>query len=297
MEITAQLVKQLRARSGVGMMECKKALTQNNGDIEVAIEWLRKQGLAKADKKADRVAAEGRIVLAQSDENRDGGKAVLVEINCETDFVGKDESFLAFANDVAKVALASGAPDVQELLDMAWPGGGSVDLARQALVATIGENIQVRRMVRVDSANTVGAYVHGGRIGVLVELKGASAEFARNVAMHVAAMNPSYVSAAHVPAEIVAKEREIALAQISEKDKAKPAEILEKITSGKVNKVISEMTLTGQPFVLDTNMTVKAALKKEGAQVLTMYRLAVGEGIEKKEEDFHAEVMKQAGLA
>lgn len=297
MEITAQLVKQLRARSGVGMMECKKALTQNNGDIEVAIEWLRKQGLAKADKKAARVAAEGRIVLAQSDENRDGGKAVLVEINCETDFVGKDESFLAFANDVAKVALASGAPDVQELLDMAWPGGGSVDLARQALVATIGENIQVRRMVRVDSANTVGAYVHGGRIGVLVELKGASAEFARNVAMHVAAMNPSYVSAAHVPAEIVAKEREIALAQISEKDKAKPAEILEKITSGKVNKVISEMTLTGQPFVLDTNMTVKAALKKEGAQVLTMYRLAVGEGIEKKEEDFHAEVMKQAGLA
>ncbi len=180
---------------------------------------------------------------------------------------------------------------------MAWPGGGSVDLARQALVATIGENIQVRRMVRVDSANTVGAYVHGGRIGVLVELKGGSAEFARNVAMHVAAMNPSYVSAAHVPAEIVAKEREIALAQISEKDKAKPAEILEKITSGKVNKVISEMTLTGQPFVLDTNMTVKAALKKEGAQVLTMYRLAVGEGIEKKEEDFHAEVMKQAGLA
>jgi elongation factor Ts len=297
MEITAQLVKQLRARSGVGMMECKKALTQNNGDIEVAIEWLRKQGLAKADKKAARVAAEGRIVLAQSDENRDGGKAVLVEINCETDFVGKDESFLAFANDVAKVALASGAPDVQELLDMAWPGGGSVDLARQALVATIGENIQVRRMVRVDSANTVGAYVHGGRIGVLVELKGGSAEFARNVAMHVAAMNPSYVSAAHVPAEIVAKEREIALAQISEKDKAKPAEILEKITSGKVNKVISEMTLTGQPFVLDTNMTVKAALKKEGAQVLTMYRLAVGEGIEKKEEDFHAEVMKQAGLA
>jgi elongation factor Ts len=297
MEITAQLVKQLRERSGVGMMECKKALTQNNGDIEVAIEWLRKQGLAKADKKAARVAAEGRIVLAQSDENRDGGKAVLVEINCETDFVGKDESFLAFANDVAKVALASGAPDVQELLDMAWPGGGSVDLARQALVATIGENIQVRRMVRVDSANTVGAYVHGGRIGVLVELKGGSAEFARNVAMHVAAMNPSYVSAAHVPAEIVAKEREIALAQISEKDKAKPAEILEKITSGKVNKVISEMTLTGQPFVLDTNMTVKAALKKEGAQVLTMYRLAVGEGIEKKEEDFHAEVMKQAGLA
>ena len=297
MEITAQLVKELRERSGAGMMECKKALIQNNGDIEVAIEWLRKQGLAKADKKADRVAAEGRIVLAGPDQGADGGKAVLVEINCETDFVGKDASFLAFANEVAGVALASGAPDVQELRDMVWPAGGSVDQARQALVAKIGENIQIRRMVRMDSTNTVGAYVHGGRIGVLVELKGGSAEFARNVAMHVAAMNPPYISAAHVPAEIVAKEKEIALAQVSEKDKSKPAEILEKITSGKVAKVINEMTLTGQPFVMDTNVSVEAALKKEGATVLAMHRLAVGEGVEKKEEDFHAEVMKQAGLA
>jgi len=293
MEITAQLVKELRERSGAGMMECKKALTQNNGDIDTAIEWLRKQGLAKADKKADRVAAEGRVVLAQ-----DGGKAVLVEINCETDFVGKDASFLAFAADVAKIALASGAPDVKELLDEAWPGGGSVDQARQALVAKIGENIQIRRMVRVDSGNNVGAYVHGGRIGVLAELKGGSAEFARNMAMQIAAMNPPYISPAHVPAEIVAKEKEIALAQVSEKDKAKPAEILEKITSGKVNKAISEMTLTGQPFVLDTNVTVEAALKKEGAEVLAMHRLAVGEGIEKPTgDDFATEVMKQAGLA
>lgn len=293
MEITAQLVKELRERSGAGMMECKKALTQNNGDIDTAIEWLRKQGLAKADKKADRVAAEGRVVLAQ-----DGGKAVLVEINCETDFVGKDASFLAFADDVAKIALASGAPDVKELLDEVWPGGGSVDQARQALVAKIGENIQIRRMVRVDSGNNVGAYVHGGRIGVLAELKGGSTEFARNMAMQIAAMNPPYISPAHVPAEIVAKEKEIALAQVSEKDKAKPAEILEKITSGKVNKAISEMTLTGQPFVLDTNVTVEAALKKEGAEVLAMHRLAVGEGIEKPTgDDFATEVMKQAGLA
>jgi len=293
MEITAQLVKELRERSGAGMMECKKALTQNNGDIDTAIEWLRKQGLAKADKKADRVAAEGRVVLAQ-----DGGKAVLVEINCETDFVGKDASFLAFAADVANIALSSGAPDVKELLDEVWPGGGSVDQARQALVAKIGENIQIRRMVRVDSGNNVGAYVHGGRIGVLAELKGGSAEFARNMAMQIAAMNPPYISPAHVPAEIVAKEKEIALAQVSEKDKAKPAEILEKITSGKVNKAISEMTLTGQPFVLDTNVTVEAALKKEGAEVLAMHRLAVGEGIEKPTgDDFATEVMKQAGLA
>jgi len=293
MEITAQLVKELRERSGAGMMECKKALTQNNGDIDTAIEWLRKQGLAKADKKADRVAAEGRVVLAQ-----DGGKAVLVEINCETDFVGKDASFLAFAADVANIALSSGAPDVKELLDEVWPGGGSVDQARQALVAKIGENIQIRRMVRVDSGNNVGAYVHGGRIGVLAELKGGSAEFARNMAMQIAAMNPPYISPAHVPAEIVAKEKEIALAQVSEKDKAKPAEILEKITSGKVNKAISEMTLTGQPFVLDTNVTVEAALKKEGTEVLAMHRLAVGEGIEKPTgDDFATEVMKQAGLA
>jgi len=292
MEITAQLVKELRERSGAGMMECKKALAQNDGNVEASIEWLRKQGLAKADKKADRVAAEGRIVLGHA-----GGKAVLVEVNCETDFVGKDESFLAFANEVAKVALASGAADVQALSDEAWPGGGSVDQARQTLVAKIGENIQVRRMVRIDSSNQVGAYVHGGRIGVLVELKGGSADFARNIAMHIAAMNPPHISPAHVPAEIVAKEKEIALAQISEKDKSKPAEILEKITAGKVNKVISEMTLTGQPFVLDTNVTVEAALKKEGAEVLAMYRLAVGEGVEKKEEDFAAEVMKQAGLA
>jgi elongation factor Ts len=292
MEITAQLVKELRERSGAGMMECKKALTQNGGDIEASIEWLRKQGLAKADKKADRVAAEGRVLSAQ-----DGGKAVLVEINCETDFVGKSDDFLAFANEVTQVALASGAPDVQALLDAAWPGGGSVDQARQALVAKVGENIQIRRLARVDSSHTVGAYVHGGRIGVLVEVQGGSPGFARNIAMHVAAMNPPHISPAHVPAEVIAKEREIALAQVSEKDRAKPAEILEKITSGKVNKVVSEMTLTGQPYVLDPNVTVEAALKKEGAQVLSMHRLAVGEGVEKKEEDFHAEVMKQAGLA
>ncbi|MDR2012743.1 MAG: translation elongation factor Ts [Rhodanobacter sp.] len=287
MEITAQLVKELRERSGAGMMECKKALSQNNGDIDVAIEWLRKQGLAKADKKADRVAAEGRILLA-----RDGGKAVLVEINSETDFVAKDESFLAFANQAADIALKSGAADVRILADAAWPGGGNVEQARQALVAKIGENIQIRRLVRIDSAHTIGAYVHGSRIGVLVELKGGSAELARNIAMHVAAMNPVYISPADVPADIVTKEREIALAQISEKDKSKPAETLEKIISGKTNKVIAEMTLTGQAFVIDTNTTVEAALKKESAQVLKTYRLVVGEGIEKVQEDYLAEVQK-----
>ena len=293
MEITAGLVKELRERSGAGMMECKKALTQNDGDIEVAIEWLRKQGLAKADKKASRVAAEGRIVLAQ-----DAGKAVLVEVNSETDFVAKDESFVAFANEIAKIALASGATDVESLKSAKTASGGTVEEARQTLIAKIGENIQVRRMVRVDSKNNVGAYVHGGRIGVLVEVKGGSAELARGVAMHVAAMNPPYISAQHVPADFIAKEKEIELAKMSDKEKSKPAEILEKIIGGKVNKIINENTLTGQPYVLNTDESVGNVLKKEGgAQVLAMHRVAVGEGIEKKEEDFAAEVMKQAGLA
>ena len=293
MEITAGLVKELRERSGAGMMECKKALTQNNGDIEVAIEWLRKQGLAKADKKASRVAAEGRIVLAQ-----DGGKAVLVEVNSETDFVAKDESFVAFANEIAKIALANGASDVEALKSAKTSAGTTVEEARQALIAKIGENIQVRRLVRVDSSNSVGAYVHGGRIGVLVEVKGGSADLARGIAMHVAAMNPPYISEKYVPADFIAKEKEIELAKMSDKDRQKPAEILEKIIGGKVNKIINENTLTGQPYVLDTNESVGNVLKKEGAEVLAMHRLAVGEGIDKPVgEDFATEVMKQAGLA
>ena len=293
MEITAQLVKELRERSGAGMMECKKALTQNNGDIDVSIEWLRKQGLAKADKKASRVAAEGRVVLAH-----DGGKAVLVEVNSETDFVAKDENFIKFANEIAQTALTSGANDVEALKSTKTSHGPTVEEARQWLIAKIGENIQIRRMVRIDSKNNVGAYVHGGRIGVLIEVKGGSAELARGIAMHVAAMNPPYISAQHVPADFIAKEKEIELAKMSEKEKAKPAEILEKIIGGKVNKIINENTLTGQPYVLDTNESVGNVLKKEGAEVLSMHRMAVGEGIEKPQgDDFATEVMKQAGLA
>ena len=291
MEITAALVKELRERSGAGMMECKKALTENDGNLEAAMEHLRKTGLAKADKKAGRIAAEGRIVLAQ-----DGNNAVLVEINCETDFVAKDEGFTAFAEATAQAALASGAADT-DALKAAALGTETVESARQALVAKIGENIQVRRLVRIQSANTVGAYIHGGRIGVLVEAKGADAELARGLAMHVAAMNPPYVDASAVPAEVVEKEKEIALAQMSDKEKAKPADILEKIIAGKINKIVSEITLTGQPYVLDTNSNVETVLRKAGAEVIGFVRLAVGEGIEKKEEDFHAEVMRQAGLA
>ncbi|MCX7513630.1 translation elongation factor Ts [Frateuria sp. STR12] len=291
--ISAQLVKELRERSGAGMMECKKALVENNGDIDVAMEWLRKSGLAKADKKASRVAAEGRIVSAQKD-----GKAVLVEVNCETDFVAKDASFLKFTDTVADVALESGATDAAALNAAAYPGATNVAEAAKALIATIGEKIDVRREVRVETADgKIGSYIHGGRIGVLVALKGGSEELAKGVAMHVAAMNPAHVRAEDVPADFIAKEKEIALSQMSDKDKAKPAEILEKIISGKINKIVSEVTLLGQAYVLDTNMTVAEALKKEGADVQTVVRLAVGEGIEKVEEDFHAEVMKQAGLA
>jgi elongation factor Ts len=290
--ISAQLVKELRERSGAGMMECKKALVENNGDIDTAMEWLRKSGLAKADKKASRIAAEGRIVAAQI-----AGKAVLVEINCETDFVGKDASFLKFSDTVADIALNSDVADIGALKAAPYPGAGTVEDAAKALIATIGEKIDVRRMARVQSSGVIGSYVHGGRIGVLVALKGGSEDLAKGIAMHVAAMNPAHIRAEDVPAEFLAKEKEIALSQMSEKEKAKPAEILEKIVSGKVNKIISEVTLLGQPYVLDTNMTVADALKKEGADVVSVDRLAVGEGIEKLEEDFHAEVMKQAGLA
>ncbi|MGN6236236.1 translation elongation factor Ts [Dyella sp.] len=285
--ISAQLVKELRERSGAGMMECKKALVENNGDIEVAIEWLRKNGLAKADKKADRVAAEGRIVAAQA-----AGKAVLVEVNCETDFVTKNPDFVKFSDTVAAVALETGAADIDTLKAAAFPGASNVEEGAKALIATIGEKIEVRRLARVESDGVIGNYIHGGRIGVLVALKGGSEELAKGIAMHVAAMNPQYVKAEDVPADFVAKEKDIALSQMTDKDKAKPAEILEKIIAGKINKIVSEVTLLGQPYVLDTNVTVGDALKKDGAEVVSVARLAVGEGIEKVQEDYAAEVAK-----
>ncbi|GGA77790.1 elongation factor Ts [Arenimonas soli] len=292
MEITASLVKELRERTGAGMMECKKALSETGGDIDAAAEALRKSGLAKADKKAGRVAAEGRIVAAQ-----DGGKAVLVEINSETDFVAKDDNFLAFADAVAQAALASGAADADALKAAKVASGDTVEEARAAVIAKVGENVQVRRLARVDSANHVAAYIHGGRIGVLVELKGGDAELARGIAMHVAAMNPPHNKAADVPADFIAKEKEIEMAKMSDKDKSKPAEILEKIMAGKVAKIVNEVTLYGQAYVLNTDQTVEQAVKAAGADVVQFQRLAVGEGIEKVVEDYAAEVMKQAGLA
>lgn len=292
MEITASLVKELRERTGAGMMECKKALTENGGDIDASAEWLRKSGLAKADKKADRVAAEGIIVSAQ-----DGNKAVLVEINSETDFVAKDSNFLDFAKAVTSVALSSGAADIDALKAAKLPSGETVEESRAAVIAKVGEKVDVRRIVRLESSNNVAAYVHGGRIGVLVELAGGDAELARGLAMHVAAMNPPHNKAADVPAEFVAKEKEIELAKMSDKDKSKPADILEKIISGKIAKIVNEVTLYGQPYVLNTDQSVEQVLKAAGADVIGFKRLAVGEGIEKVVEDYAAEVMKQAGLA
>ncbi|NYZ62976.1 translation elongation factor Ts [Luteimonas deserti] len=292
MEITASLVKELRERTGAGMMECKKALSETAGNIDAAAEALRKSGLAKADKKADRIAAEGRIAAAQN-----GGTAVLVEINSETDFVAKDDNFLRFTDTVAQTALASGVADTDALKTVKVESGETIEETRAAVIAKVGENVQVRRMVRIESEHNVAAYVHGGRIGVLLELKGGDADLARGLAMHVAAMNPPYNKAGDVPSEFVEKEKEIELAKMSEKDKSKPADILEKIISGKINKIVSEVTLYGQPYVLDTDKTVEATLKAAGAEVIGFQRLAVGEGIEKVVEDYAAEVMKQAGLA
>ncbi len=290
--VTAQMVKELRERSGAGMMECKKALVENQGDVDTAMEWLRKSGLAKADKKAGRIAAEGRIVSARNEHD-----AVLVEVNCETDFVARDASFLKFSDAVVDIALKSGVTDIDALKAAAYPGADNVADAAKVLITTIGEKIDVRRMAHVRATGVVGTYVHNARIGVLVALDGGNDELAKGIAMHVAAMNPAYVSAEDVPADFLAKEKEIALSQMSDKEKHKPADILEKIITGKVHKIIAEITLLGQPYVLDTSMSVADALKKTGTHIQSVVRLAVGEGIEKPTEDFHAEVMKQAGLS
>ncbi len=288
MAITAAMVKELRERTGAGMMECKKALVQTDGDMEAAVEHLRKSGLAQADKKAGRVAAEGKIQLAQSDC---GSAAVMVEINCETDFVAKDENFAAFAGTVGQIALDSDPADVDTLMAADYGDGRSIDEARQALVAKIGENIQVRRFVRKQTDGVLGAYVHGGRIGVLVDLGGGDAELAKDIAMHVAAINPAYVSSDDVPADVLAKEKDILIAQAE--GSGKPPEIVEKMVAGRLRKHLAEITLLGQPFVKDSDVTVEKLLSQHGATVNSFTRLAVGEGIEKQESNFAEEVMQQ----
>jgi elongation factor Ts len=287
MAVTAAMVKELRERSGAGMMECKKALVKTDGDLDAAIEALRKSGLAQADKKASRIAAEGKIALAISE---DGKSAVMVEVNCETDFVAKDASFNAFADAVANNTLNDEPADVDALMATAIDGA-SVEEARQALISKIGENIKVRRFVRDTTNGTLGAYVHGGKIGVLVSISGGDQELARDLAMHVAALNPEYISADDVPADVMAHEKDILIAQAQ--DSGKPAEIIEKMVTGRLRKHLAGITLLGQPFVKDGDITVAKLLEQKSASVNGFDRLAVGEGIEKKEENFAEEVMQQ----
>ena len=292
MAITASMVKELRERTGAGMMECKRALVETDGDIESAIEAMRKSGQAKAAKKAGRIAADGVIEVRIADDARRG---VMVEVNSETDFVAKDDNFKGFVAAVTDAALAGDAGTVQALADVPLPAAdaATVDTAREALVAKVGENVQLRRLVRFDDAKgQVYSYSHGVRIGVLVELIGGDETLGRDIAMHVAASNPVCVSADEVPAEALAKEREIFRAQALES--GKPESIVDKIIEGRMRKYMEEVTLLGQAFVKDPDQQVGKLLKQAGASVVRFARLEVGEGIEKKVENFAEEVQAQA---
>ena len=282
--IFAKLVKELRERTGAGMMECKKALVATEGDIEKAAEEMRISGQAKADKKASRIAAEGVIEAYAAD-----GRAVLIEINSETDFVDRDDSFKAFAAAAVKAAHAANAKTIEEVLE-ADMGGQTVEQARKTLVSKIGENIQVRRMKTVEASN-LGAYIHTGKIGVVAALEGGEEDLAKDVAMHIAAVNPLVVSGDDVPADVVQKEKDIFTAQAQES--GKPAEIIEKMIGGRIRKFLDEVALLGQSFVKNPDIKVEQLVKQHNAKVVSFIRLDVGEGIEKKEEDFAAEVMNQ----
>ncbi len=290
MAVTAAMVKELRERSGAGMMECKKALVETSGDIEAAIEHLRKTGAAKAAKKAGRIAAEGAIVIAV-----DGGSAVMVEVNSETDFVANDENFSAFTKSVAAAALENSIGDVAAL-SAAEVDGVTIEEMRTSLIAKVGENIGLRRVVHMDvNEGLTESYLHGRRIGVLINITGGNAELARDLAMHIAASNPICVSESDVPEGLLLKEREIHLAQAMQS--GKPADIVEKMVEGRLKKFIAEISLTGQPFVKDPEKTVAQLLSGAGAVVQSFVRFEVGEGIEKKEVNFADEVRAQAGAA
>ena len=289
MAITAAQVKDLRERTGAGMMECKKALVETDGDIELAIENMRKSGAAKADKKAGRVAAEGLLRVQTSD---DGKKAAIVEVNCETDFVTKGDDFQNFVTAVAKVTLDAQPADLDGLLNTPMEDGVSVGESCKNLIAKIGENMNVRRFQLVESSDGIVAnYLHGSRIGVVVSLNGGDETLARDVAMHIAATNPQAISADDVDPALIEKEKEIFTAQA--KESGKPDNIIEKMITGRIAKFLKEITLVGQPFVKDPDQTVEKLLKANGATVVSFTRFEVGEGIEKKQENFADEVMGQ----
>lgn len=287
--ITAALVKELRERTAAGMMDCKKALEEAAGDIELAIENMRKSGQAKAAKKAGRIAAEG-VIFARTE----GKVAVLVELNCETDFVSKDVSFLAMGQKIVEIAATQKIADVEALKAADFGNGESVELTITNLIAKIGENMNLRRVMLVEGDN-LGTYVHGSRIGVITKLTGGSDELAKDLAMHVAANSPQFVKPEDVSAEVVAKEREIQIDIAI--NSGKPKDIAEKMVEGRMKKFTGEVSLTGQPFVKDPSMTVAELLKKEGADVVSFTRFEVGEGIEKQETDFAAEVAAQIAAA
>jgi elongation factor Ts len=289
MAVSAAQVKELRERTGAGMMECKKALEITNGDIDLAIEELRKSGNAKADKKASRVAAEGMVLIRAS---ADGKHAVMLEINSETDFVARDENFLAFADAVAKTALAAKEQNIQTLITMPLMDSNvTVDQARQALIAKVGENINVRRMAVVNANTTVGAYLHSNRIGVLVQLDVENPELAKDIAMHIAASKPIVITPDEVSADVIAKEKEIYMAQAAGSGKSQ--DIIEKMVGGKLKKYLDEISLVGQPFIKDPDILVSSLLNKHRAKVISFIRFEVGEGIEKETEDFVEAVMAQ----
>ncbi|MFQ3231302.1 MAG: elongation factor Ts [Reinekea sp.] len=280
MAISASLVKELRERTGLGMMECKKALVETDGDIEAAIDNLRKSSGLKAAKKSGRTAAEGIIVTRTSDDN---SVVMLLEINSETDFVARDDNFLGFANKVADAAFAAKEDDVAKLM------AGELESVREALVQKIGENISVRRITFVGGeGKTVEAYVHGGRIAAAVELQGGTAELAKDIAMHVAASNPQFVKPSEISPEVLEREKEVVRAQ--SEDSGKPAEIIEKMMVGRIKKFEAEISLTEQPFIKDPDVKVGVLAKNAGAEVISFTRFEVGEGIEKEEVDFAAEV-------
>ncbi|MBA2656239.1 MAG: elongation factor Ts [Tatlockia sp.] len=289
MSISAALVMQLRERTGAGMMECKKFLIATDGDIELAISEMRKAGQAKADKKADRVAAEGIIVMVRSSDNR---TAVMLEINSETDFVARDENFTGFAETAAQTALNSSVETVDDLSKEILMGtSGTVEQARQALVAKIGENVKLRRMIRMSCDGVIGTYLHGTRIGVMVAINTSDEALAKDIAMHIAASRPLVVNREQVPTEAIENERDIFTAQARES--GKPQEIIDKMIEGRINKFIDEVSLMGQPFVKDPNKKISQLLKEKNAEVSSFVRFEVGEGIEKKVDNFVEEVMAQ----
>lgn len=288
MSVTAAMVKELRQRTGSGMMECRRALVEANDDMELAIENMRKAGLAKADKKSSRVAAEGRIAVAQSADTKN---AVIIDVNSETDFVAKGDTFKEFANAIAAAILTADVSTVEEAQELKLADGKTIDETRRGLISKLGENITLRRFHKVASEGGTGFYLHGEKIGVLVELAKADAELAKDVAMHIAASKPMCVAESDVPAETVEKEKAIFVAQAEES--GKPAEIIEKMIGGRIRKFLAEVTLEGQAFIKDDKVTVGKLVSGKDNKVLSFTRFEVGEGIEKAEEDFAAEVMAQ----